>query len=122
MAMKIVTKNIIVSVDEEADVLRVTRKNISRATLNLDKDVNTTIIVDLEQRAVAGLTITNFSITYPEIYKQLARQETVVRIIPQMEIALSKLTETLHLDQVIQKEAEKSPVAQLLKATLVDCR
>lgn len=120
--MKIETDNIIVSVDEEADVLRVTRKKISRATLNLDKDINTTIIVDLEQRAVAGLTITNFSITYPEIYKQLARQETVVRIIPQMEIALSKLTETLHLDQVIQKEAEKSPVAQLLKAALVGCR
>ena len=119
--MKMTIDNIIVSYDEDADVLRVSRKDISRASINLDKDVNTTLLVDLEQRAVAGLIITNFSLAYPDIYKKLVQKETSAYMISQIEIVLSKLTDNMRLDEVVQREVDRSPVDQVLKSTLVGC-
>lgn len=117
--MKYDTPRLLVTYDEAADVLRVTRQNISNRTLNLEKDINTTIVVDLENRTVAGLTIGNFSLAYPPIYAKLIQPRGAAYMVPQIDIALSKLTDTLQLEQVIQEEAAKSPVSEVLNSTLV---
>lgn len=117
--MNIETQSIIVRYDESTDVLRVMRKDISNAIVNLDRDINTTLFVDIENRRVCGLMIANFRLVYAEICKRLLKADTATYMLAQLEIVLNKLTEALHLDQVIQREAEKSPVDQALKATLV---